>query len=245
MLITARRNAAFFRYLCSAVRTPPPRSPGKPWTLAEDARLRKMVRTVVNDDGRPLWAEIARSFQGRTNQAVRLRWELSLAPKLNRGKWSGSERDDLARAVAEADDARDYVGIARSLTIPRSSTQVRERLLENVRDGRLWTEEEDRMLREAVARLGRKWSEIAREIPGRTDSQCLDRWTSSLDPAFRRGRWSADEDARLFAARASAEAALWLDVAEKVRTRNRKQCLQRWKILRARVSSHGGKEGVA
>ncbi|KAJ7667769.1 hypothetical protein DFH06DRAFT_1322340 [Mycena polygramma] len=47
-----------------------------------------------------------------------------------------------------------------------------------------WTPEEDKRLVAAVSGYGKAaWSEVASVMPGRTNEQCRDRWTSTLDPA--------------------------------------------------------------
>jgi hypothetical protein len=48
-----------------------------------------------------------------------------------------------------------------------------------------WTEEEDKLLFEAVDMHGpHKWSLIARHIPGRTPVQCSTRWLGALKWVF-------------------------------------------------------------
>lgn len=55
-----------------------------------------------------------------------------------------------------------------------------------------WEPEEDALLLELVKAYGvGRWAEIARQIDGRTDQQCMGRWRRHLDPSIRRvgGRW--------------------------------------------------------
>jgi len=50
-----------------------------------------------------------------------------------------------------------------------------------------WTAGEDLQLISLVAELGvGRWAEIARQIDGRTDQQCMGRWRRHLDPNIRR-----------------------------------------------------------
>jgi hypothetical protein len=53
-----------------------------------------------------------------------------------------------------------------------------------------WTPDEDAALLALVTKHGYHWAEIARQIPGRTDQQCLGRWRRHVDPSVRRvGGW--------------------------------------------------------
>lgn len=58
-----------------------------------------------------------------------------------------------------------------------------------------WTEVEDRILSEIVAKGGaHKWSTIAASLPGRAGKQCRERWYNHLCPEVRKGSWTAEED---------------------------------------------------
>lgn len=58
-----------------------------------------------------------------------------------------------------------------------------------------WTSEEDELLVRLVEQLGaKKWSKIASQLGVRKGKQCRERWYNHLDPAIRRGPWTAEED---------------------------------------------------
>lgn len=80
-----------------------------------------------------------------------------------------------------------------------------------------WTSEEDVVLLESVTKYGKRWYEVARALPGRTDDQCAKRYKEAVDPSisgcncpsvlkyrltFLAGRdpWTVEEDERLWSA---------------------------------------------
>jgi hypothetical protein len=62
-----------------------------------------------------------------------------------------------------------------------------------------WNKLEDALLIRLVELYGNQWALIARNVPGRTDQQCMGRWRRHLDPTIRRERWKPDEDILLCA----------------------------------------------
>lgn len=58
-----------------------------------------------------------------------------------------------------------------------------------------WTDSEDANLRLAVVQHDFKnWKLIASHLPGKTEVQCLHRWTKVLNPDLTKGPWTEDED---------------------------------------------------
>ena len=57
-----------------------------------------------------------------------------------------------------------------------------------------WTEDEDRILMEAVHRGGTgNWNAIA-AVVGRNQKRCRERWFNHLDTTMRKGEWTEEED---------------------------------------------------
>ncbi len=58
-----------------------------------------------------------------------------------------------------------------------------------------WTKEEDEIVKNMVSTNGpRKWSDIAKYLPGRIGKQCRERWFNHLNPNINKKRWTEEED---------------------------------------------------
>ncbi|KAJ4485570.1 hypothetical protein J3R30DRAFT_1376504 [Lentinula aciculospora] len=64
---------------------------------------------------------------------------------------------------------------------------------------RPWTQKDDDLLRDAVAKYGVQdnWQAVAGEVPGRDNKACRKRWLHSLSPTVKKSSWTAEEDALL------------------------------------------------
>lgn len=92
-----------------------------------------------------------------------------------------------------------------------------------------WTEEEDELLREAVADYGGKsWKKIAVRLSGRTDVQCLHRWQKVLKPGLIKGPWTPEEDAKVIELVKIHGNKKWSFIARQLKGRLGKQCRERW-----------------
>ncbi|KAK9984428.1 hypothetical protein SO802_033953 [Lithocarpus litseifolius] len=58
-----------------------------------------------------------------------------------------------------------------------------------------WTKEEDDCIIEFVKNYGcKRWSLIAKNLPGRIGKQCRERWFNHLDPAINKDAWTGEEE---------------------------------------------------
>lgn len=95
-----------------------------------------------------------------------------------------------------------------------------------------WSEEEDKKLMELYKRHGALWQQVALEIKGRTEHQCLKRFLEVLDPAQRNrlAPWSESEDLTLVRA-VKEHGTKWKTVAGRFVGRPPLTCRNRWRNL--------------
>lgn len=144
------------------------------WTKEEDDAL----RTAVENHREKNWKAIAAQVPGRNHTQCLQRWTKVLAPGLVKGHWSPHEDEMLRRLVAT--EQKNWGDVASKIP-GRTSKQCRERW-HNHLDPQIvrgaYTPEEDRLILEAQARLGNRWSVIAAMLPGRTEDAVKIRWKS-------------------------------------------------------------------
>ncbi|CEG39970.1 -diketo-5-methylthio-1-phosphopentane phosphatase [Plasmopara halstedii] len=144
------------------------------WTKDEDDAL----RTAVENHREKNWKAIAAQVPGRNHTQCLQRWTKVLAPGLVKGHWSPHEDELLRRLVAT--EQKNWGEVASKIP-GRTSKQCRERW-HNHLDPQIvrgaYTPEEDRLILEAQARLGNRWSVIAAMLPGRTEDAVKIRWKS-------------------------------------------------------------------
>ncbi|KAF2311173.1 hypothetical protein GH714_019805 [Hevea brasiliensis] len=64
-----------------------------------------------------------------------------------------------------------------------------------------WKKEEDALILDLVVKQGnKKWSEIAKHLPGRIGKQCRERWYNHLNPEIKRTAWTKEEELTLIKA---------------------------------------------
>ena len=75
---------------------------------------------------------------------------------------------------------------------------------------------------------GKNWKSIAAHLKGKTEVQCLHRWTKVLNPTLTKGPWTTEEDNRVVELVRLHGAKKWSLIASFLPGRIGKQCRERW-----------------
>ncbi|XP_075217612.1 proximal sequence element A Pbp95 [Lycorma delicatula] len=148
------------------------------------------------------WLRIETEYvHSHSAQECQRMWHLYIKPSVNRKNWTRAE-DKRLISLVEKHNKQDWDSIAKCLGTSRTGYQCfvnyQTRLNKELKKLGKWTKEEDERLVGLVAkcRIGNyiPWPKIAYYFDGRSLAQIYCRWTSSLNPELKKGRFSKVED---------------------------------------------------
>jgi hypothetical protein len=178
------------------------RSKPREWTAAED----QLLSSAVAKHNAKNWKTIAQSVPNRNHVQCMQRWGKVLKPGTKRGMWEAEEDAKLTELVKGGVSTWKHIA---ALIEGRTSKQCRERWTHHLDPGLRrdpFDGDEDALIVEQQAKMGNRWSAIARMLPGRTDDAVKLRWYSlqNAKTPRRRARKGSKPPAAAAAAPAAA-----------------------------------------
>ncbi|GAA6015062.1 hypothetical protein JCM10207_008716 [Rhodosporidiobolus poonsookiae] len=149
------------------------------WTEDDDLALRGALE---RGDGQKSWTTIAKDAfpDGKfTKQDCVDRWKILSKPKPIKGPWTLKE-DEQLRALVTRYGSEKWVMISSEIGT-RSGKQCRERWhnhLDPTINKSEWTPEEEALVKELHARMGPRWAEMSKHLPGRPDNSIKNYWNA-------------------------------------------------------------------
>ena len=144
------------------------------WSPEEDAKIVASVR-----EHGCKWRQIAAMFEGRSDDAVRNRWNrVKDLPIHNDGKEPAPKRQKQAKSAACTPSSKPNTDKAaeRSRTPPQADA-AESPTQESEKPERVsWSRQEDDMIVRSVTEIGNKWHKIAQRLPGRTEHAIRNRF---------------------------------------------------------------------
>ena len=107
------------------------------------------------------------------------------------------------------------------------------------KNNRGWTEEEDGLLKRAVAQFGPgkiRWDQVSKNVPTRNMKQCRERWEFHLNPSINKEPFTVGED-RIIIMQQKKLGNRWTVIAEMLQGRTSSAVKNRWYTVLKKLST--------
>nr|URY18757.1 MYB protein [Zanthoxylum bungeanum] len=188
-----------------------------------------------NKANEPKTKEAERVYiQGRMNGPTR---------RSSKGGWT-EEEDKILEFAVQQFSAKNWKKIADCVP-NRTAVQCLHRwqkvLNPNLVKG-LWAKKEDALIIALVGKQGnKKWSDIAKHLPGRIGKQCRERWHNHLNPDIKRTAWTKQEELALINAH-NTYGNRWAEIAKLLPGRTENSIKNHWNCS---ISKKYHSEGIS
>ncbi|SCV71889.1 BQ2448_4583 [Microbotryum intermedium] len=174
------------------------------------------------------WDAIALVFPRHTSIDCRLQYLQHDHPRINVQPWTESELDRLYTLYENSLPNPDLSLLSTQLGTDRTPSdclrQLRRRPYQSIRP---FDAEEDAKLVQGLTLFGQDWQALSTYV-GRPANALITRWTKTLEPSIKKGKFTVWEDQLLLRAVERWGIKKWRQVSSIVPGRTDAQCRERW-----------------